>query len=171
LSIRRLAPPPKDLEALKKYLDSGKPLMAIRTSCHAFDAKGKVPPGHAEWVTFDPDVIGGHYTGHHPTGGLATIDTAAPTGKSHAVLSGIKTPFQSSGSLYKTAPLAKTATPLLNGTIPGQRAEPVAWVNERKQAKVFYTSLGCRDDFDNPQFGVLLHNAARWCMGMRVGKE
>jgi nicotinamidase-related amidase/type 1 glutamine amidotransferase len=171
LSIRRLAPLPKDLEALKKYLDAGKPLMGIRTSCHAFDAKGKFPQGHAEWVTFDPDVIGGHYTGHHPAGSVTTIDMAPASGKDHAVLTGIKTPLQSNGSLYKTAPLGRTATPLLVGSIPGQKAEPVAWLNACKQAKVFYTSLGCPEDFDNPQFALLLHNAARWCTGMRVGKE
>ena len=50
LSVRRQALPEADLAALKKYLAAGKPLMALRTSSHAFDAKGKVPAGHAEWV-------------------------------------------------------------------------------------------------------------------------
>src|SRR5262249_39914050 len=39
LSIRRVALPKKDLQAVKDYLDAGKPLIAIRTSSHAFDAK------------------------------------------------------------------------------------------------------------------------------------
>ena len=172
LSIRRLAPLPKDLEALKQYLAAGKPLMGIRTACHAFDAKGKFPQGHAEWVKFDPEVIGGHYTGHYPAGIVATIEAAAfRDGKPHAVLTGIKTPFQSQGSLYKTSPLAGSATPLLIGSIPDQKAEPVAWLNTTGKAKVFYTSLGCKEDFDSPQFGLLMHNAARWCLGMRVSKE
>jgi nicotinamidase-related amidase len=172
LSIRRLAPLPKDLEALKKHLAAGKPLMGIRTACHAFDAKGKFPEGHAEWVTFDPDVIGGHYANHYPAGLVASIEAApASGGKAHAVLTGITTPFPSKGSLYKTSPLAASTTVLLNGSIPGQKAEPVAWLNRCGQAKVFYTSLGCREDFDSPQFGTLMHNAARWCVGMRIGKE
>ncbi len=50
---------------IRKYVESGKPVVGIRTACHAFDARGKAPPGHAEWTTFDPDVLGGHYTGHH----------------------------------------------------------------------------------------------------------
>jgi nicotinamidase-related amidase len=169
LSIRRLAPMPRDLEALKKYLDEGKPLMGIRTACHAFDAKGTQPAGHAEWVKFDPDVLGGHYTGHHAVGPTATIEQAPSTAGKHVIFGGLKTPFQSKGSLYKTSPLAATAVPLLMGSIPGQKAEPVAWLNTFGKAKVFYTSLGCREDFDGPQLGLLMHNAARWCMGMRIG--
>ena len=33
------------------------------------------------------------------------------------------------GSLYRVSPLEPGATPLLNGTIPGQPAEPVAWTH------------------------------------------
>jgi nicotinamidase-related amidase/type 1 glutamine amidotransferase len=171
LSIRRLAPPAKDLEALKKYLDAGKPLIGIRTASHSFDAKGKFPEGHAEWTKFDPEVLGGHYTGHHGTLMVATIDVGNDLIKRHPVLTGIKTTFTSKGSLYKTMPLAKSATPLLMGSIPNEKTEAVAWVNTYKKAKVFYTSLGFREDFDNPQFVLLMHNAARWTTGMRIGKE
>ncbi len=53
---------------IRKYMESGKPLVGIRTACHAFDTRGKAPAGHAEWKSFDPDVLGGHYTGHHGNG-------------------------------------------------------------------------------------------------------
>jgi type 1 glutamine amidotransferase/nicotinamidase-related amidase len=172
VSIRRLAPLEKDLAALKKYLEAGKPLMGIRTASHAFDAKGKFPAGHAEWTKFDPEVLGGHYTGHHGATAVATVEQAKGfDGKPHPVLVGLKTPFLSKGSLYKAGPLAESATPLLVGSVPGQKAEPVAWVNTYGKASVFYTSLGHKEDFENPQFVLLLHNAARWCTGMRVGKE
>jgi nicotinamidase-related amidase/type 1 glutamine amidotransferase len=170
LSIRRLAPLEKDIAALKKHLEAGKPLMAIRTSSHSFDAKGSFPAGHVEWTRFDPEVLGGHYTGHHPAGKPVTV-VAADGNKPHEILTGIKTPFESKGSLYKTSPLAETATPLLMGSIPGEKAEPVAWVNACKKAGVFYTSLGFHEDFENPQFVLLMHNGARWCMRMRIGKE
>jgi len=84
---------------------------------------------------------------------------------------GLKTPFTSKGSLYKTTPLAGSTTPLLKGSVPNQKSEVVAWVNNYKKAKVVYTSLGYREDFDNPQFELLMHNATRWCAGMRIGKE
>src|SRR5262249_15981057 len=160
--------PAKDLEALRSYLDAGKPLMGIRTASHSFDAKGKFPEGHAEWVKFDPEVLGGHYTGHHGANIVASITSS---GKDHPVLHGIQTPFTRKGSVYKTTPLAASATPLLMGSIPNQKEEAVAWVNLYKKARVFYTSLGYREDFDNPQFVLLMHNAARWTTGMRIGKD
>jgi len=170
LSVRRLAPLPEDIAALKKYLASGKPLMAIRTSSHSWDAKGKFPDGHAEWTTFDPEVLGGHYTGHHGAKLVTKVDLQLSKNSSHPILFGLS-PFASKGSLYKTSPLGAGTTVLLVGSVPDQKPEPVAWVNEANKSKVFYTSLGQREDFDNPQFAQLLHNAARWCAGMRVGKD
>lgn len=172
LSVRRQALPTADIEALKKYLDAGKPLLALRTSSHAFDAKGKVPPGHAEWVKFDADVLGGNYHNHHPEGPITTV--TMPGEFDHVLFLGIDKPFKSKGALYKTSPLAKTAQMLMTGEIPGQPPEPVVWTNEYGKARVFYTSLGHREDFQTPQFVTLLHNAARWLLQMphalRTGK-
>ncbi len=50
LSVRRRAPSTEHMTLIRKYLDSGKPLVGIRTACHAFDARGKAPAGHAEWT-------------------------------------------------------------------------------------------------------------------------
>ena len=40
-------PPPgptaEQMAIIRKYIDSGKPLVGIRTACHAFDARGKAP--------------------------------------------------------------------------------------------------------------------------------
>ncbi len=62
---------------IRKYIESGKPLVGIRTACHAFDTRGKAPAGHAEWKSFDPDVLGGHYTGHHANDVHPEIDRRA----------------------------------------------------------------------------------------------
>ena len=78
--------------------------------------------------SFDPDVLGGHYTGHHGNDLQPVIDRA-PSDKTHLILAGVETPFVSQGSLYKISPLAAGTQPLLMGTIPGQPAEPVAWIN------------------------------------------
>ena len=67
------------------------------------------------------------------------------------------------GSLYKVSPLQPTATPLLIGSIPDTAAEPVAWLNQRKDgARTFYTSLGHVGDFEQPAFRQLLKNACAW---------
>ncbi len=163
VSIRRRALPADDLAAVRSYLASGRPLVAIRTASHAFDARGKGPAGHAEWPTFDPDVLGGNYKGHHGDGPKTKVATSTASAK-QPILAGVETPFESSGSLYKVSPLASSATPLLVGSIPGQPAEPVAWTNKFGKSRVFYTSLGHSDDFRNPQFVRLLGNAVSWAL-------
>jgi nicotinamidase-related amidase/type 1 glutamine amidotransferase len=170
LSVRRRALPEQEMAALKKYLASGKPLLAIRTSSHAFDTKGKAPAGFVEWPKFDPEVLGGHYDNHYKEGPL-TLVTAAPGAKDNPILMGVKLPFTSKGALYKTSPLATTATPLLVGSIEAVSQEPVAWTNTYKKARVFYTSLGHPDDFRNPAFVRLLGNAARWALNMPIAAE
>ena len=166
---RRRAFPARQMQHLHDYLDGGKPLLALRTASHAFDTRGSTPPGHVEWREFDRDVLGGNYTGHYASGPQTTVTATAA--QDHPILSGVKTPFVSNGSLYETSPLAGSAQLLLTGSIPGQKPEPVAWTNMYKQARIFYTSLGHPDDFGNPQFRRLLINAVFWAMDKPVPKE
>ena len=175
LSARRRGLPADDMAIFKKKLEAGTPLLAIRTSSHGFDPKGKAPSGFAEWPEFDAQVIGGNYHNHHKVGPIttvtrATIETVVPKDEQHPILKGLKLPFTSKSSLYKNSPLQRTAWPLLVGTIPGEMPEPVAWTNQYKKTRVFYTSLGSRDDFQNPQFVRLLHNGARWLAGMKIAE-
>ncbi len=167
VSVRRRAPSSKAMATIRRYIESGRPVIGIRTACHAFDTRGKIPPGHTDWRTFDPDVLGGHYTGHHGNG-LQPVVTPAPSGTSSPLLLGIETPFRGHGSLYKVSPLARTTTPLLMGKIEGEPAEPVAWINRKGGARVFYTSLGHPDDFQEPAFRRLLLNGISWALDRRA---
>ncbi|HYT91542.1 MAG TPA: ThuA domain-containing protein, partial [Gemmataceae bacterium] len=167
LSVRRRALPEKEMDALKKYLEAGKPLLAVRTSSHAFDTKGKHPARTVEWTKFDAEVLGGNYQNHHPDGPITTVRAAAE-GELHPILTGVKLPFTSKAALYKNNPLAATAKALLLGSIPDKSPEPVAWTHTYKRAKVFYTSLGHKEDFQTPQVVQLLHNAARWALEMPI---
>jgi type 1 glutamine amidotransferase len=170
LSVRRRTPPTEQLDAVRAHLAAGKPLVGIRTACHAFALRPADPPAaaeHSTWQDFDPQVLGGHYTNHHAEGPPTTV-TIAPGGKTHAVLKGISVAgLVGAGSLYKVSPLEKGTTPLLMGAIPGQPAEPVAWTHlyGTKHARVFYTSLGHPDDFKNAEFRRLLGNAIAWALG------
>jgi len=164
VSVRRRALPRKDLDALKAHLAAGKPLIGLRTASHAFDARGSGPKNHAEWPEFDAKVLGGNYHNHHASGPTTTI---VSRGVPHPVLVGLDKSFTSKGSLYKTGPLAKGTTELLTGSIPGQKAEPIAWTNQYGKARIFYTSLGHEADFRNPQFWQLIENAVRWTSQMK----
>ena len=164
LSVRRRAPRADEMARIHKYLAAGKPLVGIRTACHAFDTRGKAPPGHEEWTSFDPEVLGGHYTGHFPNDQHAIISLSR-TDEAHPILRGVTVPFDSQGSLYKTSPLGSGTLALLTGKIQGQPAEPVAWVRTHGPARVFYTSLGHPGDFKNASFVALLRNAIFWSLG------
>jgi nicotinamidase-related amidase/type 1 glutamine amidotransferase len=161
LSVRRRALPKEQLAAVRAHLEAGKPLLGIRTASHAFAPRPSDAGKGAAWATFDPDVLGGNYTGHHGNGPNTTLSAASGVG-THALLTGVDLPqLTGHGSLYKVSPLKETATPLLTGSIPGQPAEPVAWLNTfgDNKARVFYTSLGHPDDFANAAFRRLLLNA------------
>jgi type 1 glutamine amidotransferase len=170
LSTRRRTPPPDQLNALRAYLASGKPLVGIRTASHAFALRPNDPPlaaTRASWQEFDPEVLGGHYTNHYPAGPKTSV-TVAPGAETHPILKGVSTgALPGNGSLYKVSPLAAGTKRVLIGTIPGQPAEPIAWTHEYgpKHARIFYTSLGHPDDFSNGEFRKLLLNAVVWALG------
>jgi len=170
LYVRRRAFQAGQMKYFCDYLDRGKPLVALRTASHAFDTRGKCPDGHVEWPKFDPDVLGGNYNGHYGSGPITTVTVTAGA-EGHPILAGVELPFTSDGSLYKTSPLSNSTKLLLLGTIPDQQPEPLAWTNTYKSSRIFYTSLGHPDDFNNPQFRRLLINAVFWAMNKPVPKE
>jgi nicotinamidase-related amidase len=162
LSVRRRPLREPELAAVKAFVLAGKPVVAIRTSSHAFAPKAKeaVPPGVAQWPEFDADILGGHYTGHYPRQATAVARTAAQ----HAVLEGVQ-PFTSDSWLYKAGPVAADCTVVLTGTVGANPAEPAAWVRTRPGGgKVFYTSLGHENDFADANFQRLLKNAISWAL-------
>ncbi|MBN2314195.1 MAG: ThuA domain-containing protein [Sedimentisphaerales bacterium] len=167
--MRRRALHPDQMKYFRDYVAAGKPLIALRTASHAFDARGSAPKGYAEWPTFDPEVLGGNYHGHHGSGPTCTV-TLAANAEGHPILAGVKLPFISEGSLYKVRPLAESTTQLLIGTIPDKEPEPVAWTHRVGQSRVFSTSLGHPDDFKNASFRQTLINAVFWAMNKPVPK-
>ncbi len=167
---RRRAFPAEQMKYFLHYLSRGKPLIGLRTASHAFDTRSNTPAGHVEWHTFDHEVLGGNYHGHHGRGPECTIAIAAGAER-HPILAGVQTPFTGNGSLYEVRPLAKTTTPLLLGAIPNEEPEPMAWTNSYQRSRIFYTSLGHPDDFKNEQFRQLLVNAVFWAMDRQVPKS
>ncbi len=173
LSVRRRALPIKQMDIIRKFVTSGKPLVGIRTTSHAFSLRGQKPPeGCATWESFDPEVFGGHYTNHHGDGPKVEIKTADGA-VGHPILSGVSiAELRGNGSLYKVSPLAKSATALLIGSIPDKPAEPVLWTNiPEAGGRVVYTSLGHPDDFKEAAFNRLLSNAIHWAAGIRISES
>src|SRR5260370_36176373 len=131
VSVRRRVLPTAQLERIRKFVAAGKPVVGIRTASHAFSLRAGMPvPENLEaWATFDPDVLGGHYTGHHGPSPAVAVTVARETSQ-NAILAGVDvSQLAGFGSLYKVSPLSDSAKPLLIGQIPDQPAEPIAWTN------------------------------------------
>jgi type 1 glutamine amidotransferase len=174
LSVRRRTPPRQMMELLREHLKAGKPLVGIRTASHAFGAK----PGdeqHESWVDFDQQILGCRYEGHYDNGRpgkpLTSVRPASDTSR-HPILTGMPAEeFRVTTSLYKYRDAAKTVTPLLMGQVEGQSdLQPVAWVNTAEGRRVFYTSLGGVEDFQQPCFRRLLLNGILWSLDMPIGQ-
>ncbi|MEQ8764968.1 MAG: ThuA domain-containing protein [Planctomycetota bacterium] len=157
LFARRRTLPKEQLVHIRRYVESGKPIIGLRTASHAFE----------NWPTFDPDVLGGRYHGHHgnKSGELATRVRVHSAATSHPIVrhwpSGER---EVTSWLYKTSPLVTAATPLLMGRVADREPhEPVAWIREDGR-RVFYTSLGHPADFEDPAFRELLADAVLWAL-------
>jgi type 1 glutamine amidotransferase len=159
LFIRRITLPKSEVDQIRKYVQSGKPLIGLRTASHSFE----------NWKEFDKEVLGGNYQNHYGNK-LKTAVTLAPAAQDHPITKGF-TSFVSDGSLYKNTPLQPAAKPLLMGKVEGFAAEPVAWTHEYKGARVFYTSLGHPSDFKESAFKVLVKNAIAWTLNKPLQKQ
>ena len=146
---RRLRLSGEQLERIKSYCQSGKPLVGVRTASHAIQT----------WLDLDKEVLGGNYHGHYQAG-PATEIKILESANQHPILAGFE-PFRSAGSLYKNEGLATDNEILLSGTIP-DHTEAIAWTRMHNGGRVYYTSLGDPQDFKEESFRRMLANALFW---------
>ena len=169
VSVRRRTLPAAQLDTIRRYVASGKPVIGIRTASHAFSLRNAEPDdGRAMWPEFDSQVFGGHYTNHHGNALKATIDLADTIPpQANGLVEGLSDglPTEAGGSLYRVSPVNDRATVLLRGKVEGHPEEPIAWTFVRDDGgKSFYTSLGHVDDFKGPVLPKLLTNAIDWSL-------
>lgn len=165
ISVRRRTLPTEQLEHIKRFVASGKPVIGIRTASHAFALRGnaKPPAGHAVWPEFDAEVFGGSYTNHYGNELSSQIKQSPSAGKHPVFVAEKFQPFTQRGSLYKVSPLKSGTKVLLTGAIDEEKKEPVAWAFTRKDGgRSFYTSVGHRDDFANEAFAAFFRSAIYW---------
>ncbi len=177
LSVGRRALAREQLALIRQFVAAGKPLVALRTSSHAFDIRDALPEGADTWPEFDREVLGGNYHGQHQNPDVGTARTwvcTASDAARHPVLQGvIRDPYPIASALYKTGPLRPSTEVLIWGWVDEQQPrEPVAWTNQTAAGgRVFYTSLGHPSDFQRPEFHQLLANAVRWAAGVKTSGD
>jgi len=172
--------PAEQVAFIDAYVKSGKPIMGLRTSTHAFNYSKEdslfnfnqfaerafgAPPG---WGAF----------GHTHYGHKSSTDaTVIASKKMHPILTGVDSNFHVRSWLYRVLPNypVKGADWLIMGKSvnPDKPAEdqPIAWTwqNEYK-GRVFFTTMGHPEDFAVEAFQRLMVNAIHWELGLAVPK-
>lgn len=180
---RLLSLPDEQLQHIYGYLDSGKPILAVRTGNHGFIDWDYQRDGKR--VRFGEDLLGGAFQGHHgrwsqdSTRGIVIEEAAA-----HPILRGVDDVWGTT-DVYRTyeegGSLPEGCTALLMGQPltgrqptdppnPNLIALPVAWTKSwqggaGKKARVFNTTMGSARDFECEDMRRLLLNAVFWGLG------
>lgn len=149
LFVRRMDLPEEQMVLLRKHWQKGKGGVALRTASHAFQPKDN--------EVFSK-VLGGTYLG--PGSYTAPFKAVTADGqKAHPVLDGVG-PIASRGA-YRFE-LSKTALVLQVVESDKKVKAPATWVHEHQGVRIFYSTMGSPEDFQNESFRRLLVNAIFW---------
>lgn len=193
IATRFRALPPDQMKRVVDYVESGRPVIGLRTATHAFNLPADHPYAkwswsHAETQGFGRQVLGETWQTHHGNhGSESTRGILAPGQKQHPILTGLK-----DGDVWGPTdvygvrlPLPGDSQPLVLGQVvagmkfddppvAGEKNEPmmpVAWTktykgSAGKAAKVFATTMGAATDLENAGVRRLLVNAVYWTLGL-----
>jgi len=186
--------PDSQMKHIVDYVESGRPVIGLRTATHAFDIKGNRAYSKYTWNNkawsggFGRQVLGETWVNHHGQHGKqSTRGVVARGEETHPILRGIK-----DGDIWcptdvyaVNLPLPGDSKPLVLGQVlqgmkptdepvTGKQNEPmmpVAWVKSYtgpsgKSARVFATTMGASQDLESEGLRRLLVNAAYWAIGL-----
>ncbi len=186
--------PDEQMSHIVNYVESGRPVIGLRTATHAFNIKKGKTFDHYSWTSkewdggFGRQVLGETWISHH--GGHKSESTRGIVAKdeaSHPILRGIKDGDIWGGTdVYGVRlPLPGDSKPLILGQVlkgmkpadppvEGKKNDPmmpVAWVKTftgkaGKPARVFTTTMGAATDLENEGLRRLLVNAVYWAVGL-----
>ena len=193
MALRFRELPDGQMKHFVDYLNSGKPLIALRTSTHAFQYKLSPSSRYAayDWRSqswpggFGQQVLGETWVSHHGEHGKeSTRGILEPAQRPSPLLRGVKDIWVPT-DVYTVSHLPADATVLVRGEVlagmspdsapvSGAKNEPmmpVAWYREYhgpsgKTSKVFTTTMGAAVDLKNEGLRRLLVNACYWACGL-----
>jgi type 1 glutamine amidotransferase len=182
--------PDEQMKYIIDYTNSGKPIMGLRTSTHAFNYRKSKDSPYAKYSFRSPkpkggygrQVLGetwaGHYGGH---GRESTRGLIAKGMENNPIVKGCEDIWGPS-DVYTITTLTGDSKPLIMGQVligmnpkdephHTKKQMPVAWTKtytgtKGKAARVFATTMGHGDDLKSEGFRRLLVNGCYWAMGM-----
>lgn len=184
---RLLTLPMEERKQIVKYIDSGKPILAVRTANHGFH--GALPYKiNGKQVDWGNDLLGGTFMNHHGRWHAdSTRGTIVEAMKDHPILIGVSDiwgtsdvyrTYKEGGSLPAGCTALVWGQPLLgrkHDDSPNPKLEPlpVAWfktwqISDGKTARVFQSTMGSGDDFENAGLRRLIINATYWGLKMET---
>ncbi len=184
--------PGEQMKLIVDYLNSGRPVIGVRTATHAFSYDHLQGDPYAKWGWRGPSkefpggfgrqVLGETWIDHY--GGYRSESTRGiivPERKAHPILRGIDQIWGPSHA-YKVTTLQGDSSPLVNGQplvglSPDDEPDldkppvPIAWTktftgSEGKAARVFTTTMGYGEDFKEEGVRRMFVNACYWCTGL-----
>lgn len=163
--IRRLTLPQDQMQKLQAFVAAGKGIVALRTASHGFSLNGKpVPAGHAEWASFDSEVLGGNYNNHGKNEVGSDVKNVIALADS-PILKGVQpSQWHSEGSLYFTAPVKEDAVIYQYASSSERPDVPLTWIRKHGKSRVAYTALGHQTDLKTEAFPNLLRNLLLWSL-------
>ncbi len=195
LALRFRNLPDEQMKHFVDYVESGRPLIGLRTSTHAFniDKKGASSYKKYSWNYGEKDfekgfgrqVLGETWVAHHGAHGKqATRGVPAEGMKDHPILRGCEDIFGPT-DVYTITKLTGDSKPLVMGQVlegmnptdkpldgpKNNPMMPVAWTKSYtgtagKASRVFCTTMGASQDFLAEGTRRLVVNAAYWCLGL-----
>lgn len=186
--------PDDQMKLIVDYIESGKPMIGLRTATHSFDIRTSKTFKKYTWTGeekgyeggFGKQVLGETWVSHHGNHGSQSCrGIIAPGAEGNPILRGIK-----SGDIWGPTdvygvhlPLPGDSKPLVLGEVvdgmkPDDKAfegpknnpmMPVAWTKtytgtSGKPSRVFTTTMGASLDLQNEGVRRLLVNATYWCL-------
>lgn len=184
--------PDAQMKHIVDYVESGRPVIGLRTSTHGFNIESSPTYKRYSWNNadggFGRQVLGETWINHHGHhGSQSTRGIIAPGQADHPILRGI-----ADGDIWGptdvygvTLPLPGDSQPLVLGQVlegmhptdapvAGKQNEPmmpVAWVKtfkapSGKTARVFTTTMGASQDLLSEGVRRMLVNASLWAVGL-----
>jgi type 1 glutamine amidotransferase len=186
--------PEDQMKHIVDYVNSGRPIVGIRTATHAFDLDKS--SSHADWSWrskaweggFGRQVLGETWISHHGKHGKqSTRGIIAPGMQDHPILRGIH-----DGDIWGPTdvygvrlPLPGDSRALVLGEVlenmspddkpvAGKQNDPmmpIAWIktytgSAGKAARVFTTTMGSAQDMNSEGYRRLLVNSCYWAVGL-----
>ena len=186
--------PDEQMKHIVNYVESGRPIVAMRTATHAFDLKASPTYQKYSWNSkawdggFGRQVLGETWIDHHGHHGKQSTRGLIAKGRaSHPILRGIQDgEIWGPTDVYEVRlPMPGDSQPLIFGQVlegmqptdppvTGKQNDPmmpVAWVRsytgkKGRTARVFTTTMGAAQDLQNEALRRLMVNACFWALGM-----